>query len=73
LKRNVMVDQIMTVREVADYLKVNDRTIYRMAAAGKIPAFKVGASWRFKSSEINDWIESERNSAFEPILKTNLS
>jgi len=68
-----MTDQIMTVKEVADYLKVNDRTIYRMAAAGKIPAFKVGASWRFKSKEINEWIESERNSAFEPILKTKAS
>jgi len=68
-----MTDQIMTVREVANYLKVNDRTIYRMAAAGKIPAFKVGASWRFKSEEISKWIESERNSAFEPILKTKAS
>ena len=64
-----MADQIMTVKEVADYLKVNDRTIYRMASAGKIPAFKVGASWRFKSCEINEWIESERNSAQQPILK----
>jgi len=64
-----MVDQILTVKEVAGYLKVNDRTIYRMATAGKIPAFKVGASWRFKSSEINEWIESERNSAQHPILK----
>jgi len=68
-----MTDQIMTVKEVADYLKVNDRTIYRMAAAEKIPAFKVGASWRFKSSEINEWIESERNSALESILKRNVS
>jgi len=68
-----MIDQIMTVKEVADYLKVNNRTIYRMAAAGKIPAFKVGASWRFKSNEINEWIESEKNSAFEPVLNRNAS
>ncbi len=57
-----MADQIMTVKEVAEYLKVNDRTIYRMASDGRIPAFKVGASWRFKAREINKWIDSERNS-----------
>ena len=39
-----MGDQILTVKEVADYLKVNERTVYRMAAANKIPAFKVGGS-----------------------------
>ena len=68
-----MVDQILTVKEVATYLKVNDRTIYRMAMSGKIPAFRVGSSWRFKSSEIGAWIESEHNSMQQPILKKNVS
>lgn len=56
-----MTDQILTVKEVADYLKVNERTVYRMATAGKIPAFKVGASWRFKEAEIERWIEGQSN------------
>ncbi len=56
-----MGDQILTVREVADYLKVNERTVYRMAAAGEIPAFKVGASWRFKFSELEDWMKQRHN------------
>ena len=56
-----MPDQIMTVKEVADYLKVNERTVYRMAAAGKIPAFKVGGSWRFKQVELEKWIETQSN------------
>ena len=56
-----MNDQVLTVKEVAKYLKVNDRTVYRMAAAGKIPAFKVGSSWRFKQSEIEKWIEKQSN------------
>jgi excisionase family DNA binding protein len=56
-----MNDQVLTVKEVAEYLKVNDRTVYRMAAAGKIPAFKVGSSWRFKQSEIEKWIEKQSN------------
>ena len=56
-----MTDQILTVKEVAEYLKVNDRTVYRMAAAKKIPAFKVGTSWRFKQAEIDKWIEEQHN------------
>jgi len=56
-----MTDQIMTVKEVADYLKVNERTVYRMAAASKIPAFKVGGSWRFKQTEIERWIKEQSN------------
>jgi excisionase family DNA binding protein len=44
---------ILTIREVADYLKVTERTIYRLAAAKKIPAFKVGGSWRFSRSDID--------------------
>ena len=58
-----MVDQIMTVKEVADYLKVNERTVYRMAAANTIPAFKVGGSWRFKQAEIEEWIQKQHNEA----------
>jgi excisionase family DNA binding protein len=55
-----MSDQILTVKQVADYLKVNERTVYRMATAGKIPAFKVGASWRFKQTDIDQWIEDQK-------------
>lgn len=51
----------MSVKEVAAYLKVNERTVYRMATAGKIPGFKVGASWRFKYSEIECWIKEQHN------------
>ncbi len=58
---NQMNDQVLTVKDVAGYLKVNDRTVYRMAAAGKIPAFKVGSSWRFKQSEIEKWIQKQSN------------
>ena len=36
---------VMTVREVAEYLKVKERTIYRLLSLGDIPAFKVGGSW----------------------------
>ena len=58
-----MSEQVMTVKEVADYLKVNERTVYRMAAAGSMPGFKVGASWRFKLTEIEQWIKEQHNNA----------
>jgi len=51
--------EILTLKEVADYLKVTERTIYRLAAAKKIPAFKVGGMWRFSSPEIERWISQQ--------------
>jgi len=52
-----MTDDIMTVRELAGYLKLNEKTAYRLVSEGKIPGFKVGGSWRFKRAEIENWIE----------------
>lgn len=51
--------EIMTIREVAEYLKVNERTIYRLLSAKKLPAFKVGGSWRFRRADIDGWIASQ--------------
>ena len=51
--------EIMTIREVAEYLKVNERTIYRLLAAQKLPAFKVGGAWRFRRTDIDSWIASQ--------------
>ena len=54
-----MATEILTIREVATYLKLTEKTAYRLAAEGKIPGFKVGGSWRFRQSEIDKWIETE--------------
>ena len=51
--------EILTIREVAGFLKVTERTIYRLAAAKKIPAFKVGGTWRFSRVDINSWIKQQ--------------
>lgn len=51
--------EIFTLEEVAAYLKVGKRTIYRLAAAKKIPAFKVGGAWRFPRKEIDQWIKRQ--------------
>ena len=50
---------ILTIKEVAEYLKVNERTVYRLAGAKKIPAFKVGGTWRFVRSDIDQWIKNQ--------------
>ncbi len=50
-------DEILTIKQVAEYLKVTDRTIYKLAAAKKIPAFKVGGTWRFSRADIDSWIK----------------
>jgi len=50
---------ILMIRDVAEYLKVTERTIYRLAAAKKIPAFKVGGSWRFSRADIDAWIKAQ--------------
>jgi len=51
--------EILTLREVAGFLKVTERTIYRLAAAKKIPAFKVGGTWRFSRVDIDSWIKQQ--------------
>lgn len=52
--------EIMTLPEVADYLRVTERTIYDWAQKGKIPAVKLGSAWRFKRSEIERWMEERK-------------
>jgi len=60
-----MPNDILTVKEVADYLKVNERTIYRLATNGELPAFRVGASWRFRLNEIDNWITEQSKQGSE--------
>ncbi len=48
---------IMTVEEVAEYLRVSERTVYEWAQKGEIPAGKLGTTWRFKRNEIERWVD----------------
>jgi excisionase family DNA binding protein len=53
---------ILTVEEVARYLRVTERHIYKLLSTREIPAFKVGGAWRFRKEEVDRWIvEQERN------------
>lgn len=53
------MEEILTLEEVADYLKVTPRTIYTLAREGKLPAFKLGGVWRFRRSELQSWIDKK--------------
>ena len=58
-----MVPAMMTVDEVAQYLKMKSVTIYKHAQEGKIPGFKVGSKWRFKKETIDKWIEEQEKTS----------
>lgn len=55
-----MKDQVLTLKEVAAYLKLAEKTTYKLEAGGKLPSFKVGGSWRFKREDIEHWIEAQK-------------
>jgi excisionase family DNA binding protein len=52
---------LLTVKEVAEYLRVNQYTIYRLVAQKKLPAFKVGSQWRFERSVLDRWLKKQLN------------
>ncbi|MBI9102574.1 MAG: PTS sugar transporter subunit IIA [Spirochaetales bacterium] len=52
-------DELLTLSEVASYLKVAEKTIHRMVKKGEIPCFKVASQWRFKKSGIDAWLHSK--------------
>jgi len=53
--------QLLTVEEVARYLRLNKFTIYRLARDGKIPAFKIGKTWRFRKDMLDKWLQTHLN------------
>ena len=57
-----MDTDIMTIKEVASYLKITEKTAYRLTADGEIPGFKVGGAWRFRKQEIDVWIDERLKS-----------
>ena len=55
---NDRADEILTIDDVAIYLKAGKRTVYRLAAGGLLPAFKLGGTWRFRRCDLDEWIVS---------------
>ena len=53
------IDEILTIKEVSQYLKLAEKTAYRLASDGKLPGFKVGGAWRFRQTEVDLWIQEQ--------------
>ena len=58
-------DKIMTLEEVAEYLRVKPQTIYTWAQEKKIPAAKLGKEWRFKKSMVDKWFMERMDEKFK--------
>lgn len=55
------MDNLMTLAEVAAYLRLSKDTVYRMASGGRLPASKVGSQWRFRRVDVDRWLETHKN------------
>lgn len=64
-----MSEDIMTLQELADYLKLSDRTIYGYAQKGLLPGIKIGTSWRFRRTDVDYWLEKQRRITEESTSK----
>ncbi len=64
-----MSDQIMTIEEVAKYLKLKPQTIYTWAQKGKIPAAKIGKEWRFRKDLVEAWFNQHIQEQFQGLVE----
>jgi excisionase family DNA binding protein len=64
--------EILTAKQVAEYLHIHPLTVHRYAREGKIPAFKIGTDWRFHRKYIENWIKQKVTSNFEKRVKTTI-
>jgi len=55
-RESKMNNEIMTIKDLSSYLKINEKTIYKLAKQGKLPGVKIGGMWRFKKEAIDNWM-----------------
>ncbi len=67
------IGEIMTLKQLADYLKVHAQSIYRLVQKD-LPGFRIGTDWRFRRSDIDAWIEQQASSVeSQPVAKLEAS
>jgi excisionase family DNA binding protein len=54
-KSRMLEQRVLTVKELADFLRVHPSTVYRLLQRDQLPAFRVGSDWRFNLEAINRW------------------
>jgi excisionase family DNA binding protein len=62
-------DQIYTIKELADRLRVHPTTIYRLLRQGRLPGFRVGSNWRFNPRAIEQWQSSQALETLVPVAR----
>ena len=62
--------EIMTVKQVAEYLQMDEHTIYKLSRSGQIPSIKIAGQWRFKKDLIDRWIDEQ---SLERVITTNIN
>ena len=60
------MEKILTARELSQFLKLSESTIYKLASTGEIPGFKIGDSWRFELEEIKKLIRDSKKKRIKP-------
>ena len=63
---------VMTIGELADYLRCNKSTIYRLIKKEQLPAFRIGSDWRFKRELIEKWMEEQKTRFSLPEARRNI-
>ncbi|MRR31173.1 DNA-binding protein [bacterium] len=59
--------QVLTVHDVATYLRLSEAKVYRLAREGGVPAFRLGRSWRFRKDLIDAWMLRETGANLVPL------
>ena len=57
--------KILTTKELAEYLKLTEVTIYKYVSEGKIPGMKIGSRWRFEKDKIDDLLKNENSEVMQ--------
>ena len=60
------LDSLLTVREVAELLRVSPQTLYKMLEQGTIPALRVGNQWRFERRQVTEWLTAGGEQGSDP-------
>lgn len=63
-------EPFLTVRDVADLLKVSEKTVRRLQSRGDLPSFRVGTQVRFRRTDIEDWVDQQQGTA-DPVESKN--
>jgi excisionase family DNA binding protein len=68
----IVVREVLDIRQAADYLGISGDTLYRYASEGFVPAFRLGNRWRFKRSLLDAWMEQQSSPARDAAPKTKV-